>query len=77
MECTQCKKGKREPGQVTVFLERDDAAFVVRGVPADICNACGFYDVSPEIMDILEKKATNILQQEARMKLMHLRPGSA
>ncbi|MGE7774410.1 YgiT-type zinc finger protein [Chitinophaga sp. NPDC101104] len=77
MECTKCSKGKRERGQVSVYLERDDAVFVVRGVPADICDACGYYDVSPEIMDILEKKATNILQQEAHMKLMHLRPGSA
>lgn len=41
MKCVICKKGETKTGKVTVTLDRAGATFVVRNVPAQVCQNCG------------------------------------
>ncbi len=41
MQCVICKHGETQPGHATVTLERGDLTFVVKHVPARVCDNCG------------------------------------
>jgi len=41
MKCIVCKQAETNPGTTTVTLERRDATFVFKDVPAQICPNCG------------------------------------
>jgi YgiT-type zinc finger domain-containing protein len=41
MNCPICRKGETHPGTVTVTLERESLTFVVKHVPAAVCDNCG------------------------------------
>jgi len=41
MKCVVCKQAETRPGVTTVILQRGDATFVVKDVPAQVCPNCG------------------------------------
>jgi YgiT-type zinc finger domain-containing protein len=41
MTCPVCRKGETRPGTSTVTLEREGLTFVVKDVPAMVCENCG------------------------------------
>jgi len=41
MKCVICKQGNTRPGETTLTLERDGLTFVVKNVPASVCDNCG------------------------------------
>jgi YgiT-type zinc finger domain-containing protein len=41
MKCIVCTQAETNPGMPTVTLERRDATFVFKDVPAQICPNCG------------------------------------
>jgi YgiT-type zinc finger domain-containing protein len=41
MKCVICKQGITRPGETTLTLERDGLTFVVKKVPASVCDNCG------------------------------------
>jgi YgiT-type zinc finger domain-containing protein len=41
MKCVICKQADTRPGVTTVTLERGQSTFVVREVPAQVCENCG------------------------------------
>jgi len=51
MKCLICKKGETQIGKVTVTLDRGGATFVVKNVPAQVCQNCG-----EEYVDNLQAK---------------------
>ena len=51
MKCPICKHGETHPGFANVSLERDGAVFVVKHVPAEVCDNCGEEYISAEITD--------------------------
>ncbi len=59
MTCTICGQAETQPGTVTVTLEREDATFVMNGVPALVCPNCGEEYVNPEVsarvLDVAEQ----------------------
>jgi YgiT-type zinc finger domain-containing protein len=57
MKCVICKHGETKPGFTTVTLTRDESVFVFKGVPADICQDCGEYYLSDEMMGIVLDRA--------------------
>ena len=57
MICVICKKGETIPGKTTVTLERNDMTFVVKSVPARICQNCG--------EEYVDEKTTAKLLKEA------------
>ena len=58
MTCTICGQAEPQPGTVT--LEREDATFVMKGVPALVCPNCGEEYVRPEVsahvLDVAEQE---------------------
>ncbi len=49
MQCPVCKNKSLVDGTTTLTLEQDDAVFVVRQVPARVCDNCGEAFVSEEV----------------------------
>jgi YgiT-type zinc finger domain-containing protein len=41
VRCPICRQGETRPGTATLVLERGALTFVVRHVPADVCENCG------------------------------------
>ena len=41
MNCTICKSGTMKDGFVTVTFDRKPTLFVMREVPAQVCDTCG------------------------------------
>ncbi len=56
MKCTICKNGDTRKGVTSITLQRDGATFVVRDVPADICQNCGEAYVSQNVSRTLLKR---------------------
>ena len=55
MTCGLCGAGERRPGTTTMTFTRGDATIVVRGVPAEVCEACGEAIVTQAIAEHLER----------------------
>jgi YgiT-type zinc finger domain-containing protein len=41
MKCVICKTGHAEAGRATFTLDRDGRTYVLRDVPAAVCQQCG------------------------------------
>jgi len=41
MKCLICKQGETRPGTATLVLEREGLTFVLKNVPAEVCDNCG------------------------------------
>ena len=50
MTCVICKQGETHPGETTVTLTRGETTVVIKNVPADICEDCGEYYLSEEVL---------------------------
>lgn len=57
MKCPICKHGETRPGLANVSLERDGAVFVVKHVPAEICDNCGEEYIAEEVTAAVLKQA--------------------
>ncbi len=44
-----CQQAEPQPDTATVTVEREDATFVMKGVPALVCPNCGEEYVSAEV----------------------------
>jgi YgiT-type zinc finger domain-containing protein len=53
MDCVIGKHGRTQPGVTTITLERDHLAFVVKSVPARLCDSCGEAYLDDEIASAL------------------------
>ena len=53
VRCVFCKGEMRE-GEVNVPVDLEDRFILIKGVPALICQECGEYFVSDEVMERLE-----------------------
>lgn len=70
MECVICKHGTTRPGFVTVTLERNGCAIILRNVPADVCDNCGEYYLSEEVTNQVLSKAEAAIQSGAEVEIL-------
>ena len=70
MECVICKHGTTRPGYVTVTLERNGCAIILRDVPADVCDNCGEYYLSEEVTNQVLSKAEAAIQSGAEVEIL-------
>ena len=49
MKCHICRTGNTNAGKATVVLQRGETTIIVKGVPAQVCENCGEYYLSPTI----------------------------
>ena len=61
MKCVICRHGETQPGTATLTLERGTFTFVVKNVPARVCDNCGeeYFDqeVAAHLFDVAEEVA--------------------
>ena len=69
MKCVICKHGETLPGLVTVTLTRDEAVFVFKGVPADVCQNCGEYYLSDEITVVVLSRAERSIANGSEVEI--------
>ena len=69
MKCVICKHGETLPGLVTVTLPRDEAVFVFKGVPADVCQNCGEYYLSDEITAVVLSRAERSIANGSEVEI--------
>ena len=70
MKCVICKGGDTQPGASTVTLERNGMTFVVKGVPARVCDNCGetYLDdtTTARLLELAEEAARSGVQVDIR-----------
>ncbi len=69
MKCVICKHGETLPGIVTVTLTRDEAVFVCKGVPADVCQNCGEYYLSDEMTEVVLSRAERSIANGSEVEI--------
>lgn len=73
MKCTICRQGETRPGKTTVTFERDNLTFVVKGVPADICDNCGEEYVDEETTAKLLATSEEVAKAAAQVDIREYR----
>jgi YgiT-type zinc finger domain-containing protein len=70
MKCVICTHREPKPGFAAVAWTRDEAVFVFKGVPADICQDCGEYYLNDEMTGIVLDRAeqTILFETASRTK---------
>jgi YgiT-type zinc finger domain-containing protein len=70
MKCVICKEGQTKSGVTNVTLERGSTTVVIKEVPAEICENCGEYYLSPEVTDKIQKLAEQAVVQGAEIEIL-------
>jgi YgiT-type zinc finger domain-containing protein len=65
MKCVICKHGETIPGTTTVTLEREGLTYVVKGVPAQVCQNCNEAYVVETVAGELLKSAEQMVKSGA------------
>ncbi len=55
MECVTCKHGNTAPGKTVVTFVQNETTVVIKDVPAEICDLCGAYYLSPDAVEEVRK----------------------
>lgn len=77
MKCVVCKKGETRAGKTTAALERNGAALIVRGVPAQICMNCGEAYVDEAVTRSLLEAAREALRAGVQVDVREFVPTPA
>ena len=70
MDCVLCRKGKTNPGSVTVTLQRDNTTIIIKDVPADVCENCGEYYLSDKITDKVHAMGEDAVHKGAEVEIL-------
>jgi YgiT-type zinc finger domain-containing protein len=63
MKCVICRFGDVAPGLATVTLQRGDCTVVFKDVPAEICDSCGEYYLTPEVAEATRLAAEEVFNR--------------
>ncbi len=72
MECTLCRNGSTEKGNVTVKLEKGETIVLVKNVPADVCTNCGHYYLSSEMTELVLEKGKEAYNKGTELEVVKL-----
>ncbi len=56
MECLICKNGTTNKGFDTISFEKNGHLIIVRNVPGEVCNNCGYFYIDDTVAIELQKK---------------------
>ena len=71
MKCVVCRHGETVDGVATVTIEHNALTFVVKKVPARVCNNCGEEYVDEAIASQLFKTAEDVAKSGAEIDVRH------
>jgi YgiT-type zinc finger domain-containing protein len=69
MKCVICKHGETSPGFTTVTFQRENHTFIIKSVPAEICDNCGEYYLSDNVATRLYRQAEQSLKRDAEVEI--------
>lgn len=72
MECTLCKSGNTEKGNVTVTLEKGETIVLIKNVPAEVCTNCGHYYLSTEMTQLVLEKGKEAYEKGSELEVVKL-----
>ncbi len=73
MTCSICKTGNLMQGITTVTLTRDDSTFLMKGVPALVCDNCGEYWLDAETTKHVYNSADEAVRNGAEIEIRKFR----
>jgi YgiT-type zinc finger domain-containing protein len=68
--CAICKQGDVRPGTATVTLNRGETTVIIKGVPADVCAACGEYYLSEPVSGVVLERAEEAVARGAEVEIL-------
>ena len=73
MKCSLCRTGDCLPGHVTTTLTREGAVFIIKNVPAMVCDQCGHYYLSAEATREVLKKGNAAFENGSELEVITLK----
>ena len=70
MKCAICRQGETSPGLVTVLLQRGETTVIFKQVPAEVCENCGEYYLTPAVTEQLLVRAEEAVKQGAEVEIL-------
>jgi len=69
MDCPVCQVGTVEPGQKTLFFEKNGRYAIVQNVVCDVCDTCGEAYLSP---DVAQEVMTQVREMTSSTQLVEV-----
>jgi len=69
MTCVLCKSGIYKEDFTTVVLTKNDSVVIIKRVPALVCDQCGEYILSSDIMKIVLTMAEEAYNKGAEVEV--------
>jgi len=69
MKCILCG-GETRPGEVMVTLNRGETIVIIKGVPAQVCENCGEYFLSKEVISVVLGRAEEAVAKGAEVEIL-------
>jgi YgiT-type zinc finger domain-containing protein len=69
--CPLCPTGALQEGTTTLTLERDGSTIVFKGVPAEVCNACGEAYLDEDVSEEVYDQAEALIEAGAEVDVRH------
>ena len=69
--CPLCPTGSLREGTTTLTLERDGSTIVFKGVPAEVCNACGEAYLDEDVSEEVYEQADALIEAGAEVDVRH------
>jgi YgiT-type zinc finger domain-containing protein len=70
MRCALCRQGATKPGSVTVTLERGGCIVIIKEAPAEICEICGEYYLSEDIIRRVLSMAEDAVKKNVEVEIL-------
>jgi YgiT-type zinc finger domain-containing protein len=71
MRCTICKTGTLREGVVTVTFDRKPTLFVMREVPARVCDNCGAYTLESAVAERVLLASRDARAKKSSVEIMN------
>lgn len=70
MNCIVCRFGHVVPGHTTITLERGKTIFILKHVPAGVCDSCGEYYLDSAVAAQVQSQATEAFEKGAELEVL-------
>ena len=69
--CPLCPTGSLRQGTTTLTLKRDGSTIVFKGVPAEVCTACGEAYLDEDVSEEVYDQAEALVEAGAEVDVRH------
>jgi YgiT-type zinc finger domain-containing protein len=73
MKCSLCHTGDCTAGHVTTTLTRGEAIFIIKNVPAMVCEQCGHYYLSAQTTREVLQKGNAAIANGSELEVINLK----